>query len=79
MHLIEKVIMRTRAIIVNVRVYLYIMRTRAIIINVRVYRKGQSKMDNSYKLAARVHKTKKGKAETQHDMSWTPLYANKHK
>ena len=36
-------------------------------------------MDNSYKLAARVHKTKKGKAETQHDMSWTPLYANKHK
>jgi hypothetical protein len=30
-------IMRTRAIIINVRVYLYIMRTRAIIINVRVY------------------------------------------
>jgi hypothetical protein len=30
-------IMRTKAIIINVRVYLYIMRTRAIIINVRVY------------------------------------------
>jgi len=27
----------------------------------------------------RVHKTKTNKAKTQHNMCWTPLYANKHK
>jgi len=26
----------------------------------------------------RVHKTKKNKIETQHNMCWTPLYASKH-
>ena len=25
-----------------------------------------------------VHKTKKNKAKTQHNMCWTPLYVNKH-
>ena len=27
----------------------------------------------------RLHKTKKNKAKRQHNMCWTPLYANKHK
>ena len=27
----------------------------------------------------RVHKTKTSKTRTQHNMCWTPLYANKHK
>jgi len=27
----------------------------------------------------RVHKTKKNKRKTQHNMCWTPLCANKHK
>ena len=26
-----------------------------------------------------VHKTKKNKAKTQHNMYWIPLYQNKHK
>ena len=26
-----------------------------------------------------VNKTKKNKTKTQHNMCWTPLYANKHK
>ena len=42
--------------------------------------KGQSQMDNPEKLATyRVHKTKRNKAKTQHNICWTPLYANKHK
>jgi len=36
-------------------------------------------MDIPEKLENRVHKTKKNKTETQHNMCWTPLYANKHK
>jgi hypothetical protein len=38
-------------------------------------------MDNPEKLATlgTVHKTKKNKTKTQHNMCWTPLYANKHK
>jgi hypothetical protein len=37
-------------------------------------------MDNPEKLATykcRVHKTKTNKTKTQHNMCWTPLYANK--
>ena len=44
--------------------------------------KGQSNMDNPEKLAAykcSVHKTKKNKTKTQHNMCWTPLHVNKHK
>ena len=42
--------------------------------------KGQSQMDNPEKLATyRVHKRKANKTQTQHNMCWTPLYANKHK
>ena len=37
-------------------------------------------MDNPEKLATykcRVHKMKTNKTKTQHNMCWTPLYANK--
>jgi len=30
-------------------------------------------MDNTKKLATRVHKTKTNKTQTQHNMCWTPL------
>jgi hypothetical protein len=36
-------------------------------------------MENQEKLANKVHKAKKNKAKTQHNMCWTPLYAKKHK
>jgi len=36
-------------------------------------------MDNPEKLTYMVHKTKTNKTKTQHNMCWTPLYANKHK
>ena len=38
-------------------------------------------MDNPEKLATygTVHKMKKNETKTQHNMCWTPLYANKHK
>jgi len=37
-------------------------------------------MDNPDKQTTyRVHKTKKNKTNTQHNMCWTPLYAIKHK
>jgi hypothetical protein len=43
--------------------------------------KGQSKNSNPVKLA--THGTqdeeKQNKARTQHNMCWTPIYANKHK
>jgi hypothetical protein len=34
-------------------------------------------MDNPEKLQHRVHKRKKNKTKTQHNMCLTPLYANK--
>ena len=39
---------------------------------------GQSKKDNPDKLADRVHTPMTNKTQTQHNMRWTPLYANKH-
>ena len=39
---------------------------------------GQSKMDNSEKLATQGNKTKKNKTKTQYNMCWTPLSASKH-
>jgi len=34
-------------------------------------------MDNPEKLTkGTVHKTKKNKAKTQHNMCWTPIYTN---
>jgi hypothetical protein len=34
--------------------------------------------DNSEKLADRVHTQMTNKTQAQHNMRWTPLYANKH-
>ena len=39
---------------------------------------GQSTMDNSEKLAA-YDTQDEDKHKTQYGLSWTPLYANKHK
>jgi hypothetical protein len=36
-------------------------------------------MDNPENWQDMINKTKKNKTKTQHNMSWTPLYANKHK
>ena len=36
-------------------------------------------MDNPEKWQHRVHKTMTNKIKTQHNMHWTPQYANKHK
>ena len=41
--------------------------------------KEQSKKTIQRNWKHRVHKTKKNKTKTQHNRSWTPLYANKHK
>jgi hypothetical protein len=48
------------------------------VINIRDIPTGQSSMDNPEKLADRVHMPMKNKAQTQHNMRWTPLSANKH-
>ena len=48
-------------------------------INVRKYSKGQSKWTIQRNWQHSVHKTKINKTKTQHNMCWTPLYANKHK
>ena len=41
--------------------------------------KGKSRMDNAEKLAAQGTKGDEKQTQTQHNMSWTPLNANKHK
>ena len=41
--------------------------------------KGYTKKTIQRNWQHKVHKTKKNKTKTQHIMSWTPLYANKHK
>ena len=48
-------------------------------INVREYRRGNPKRTIQRNWQHRVHKTKINKTKTQHNMCWTPLYANKHK
>jgi hypothetical protein len=47
-------------------------------INVREY-EGAMKNGQSTETGNRVHKTKKNKTKTQHNMCWTPLCASKHK
>jgi hypothetical protein len=47
-------------------------------INVREYRKGKKK-DNPEKLATQVTQDEEKQTKTQHNICWTPLYANKHK
>ena len=54
-------------------------KTDVLYINVREYRKGNQKWTIQRNWQHRVHKTKKNKTKTQHNMCWTPLYANKHK
>ena len=41
--------------------------------------KKQSKKDNPEKLETQGTQDKENKTKTQHNRSWTPLYANKHK
>ena len=48
-------------------------------INVREYRRGNQKRTIQRNWQHRVHKTKKNKTKTHHNMCWTPLCANKHK
>ena len=48
-------------------------------INVRDYRKGNQKWAIQRNWQHRVHNMEKNKTNTQHNMCWTPLYANKHK
>ena len=45
----------------------------------REYRRGNQKLAIQRIWKHRVHKMKKNKTKTQHNMYWTPLYANKHK
>jgi hypothetical protein len=49
------------------------------IINVREYRRGNQKYPIQRNWQHMVHKTKKNKTKTQHNMRCLPLYANKHK
>jgi hypothetical protein len=48
-------------------------------INVREYRRGNQKWTIQRNGQDMVHNTKKNKAKAQHNMYWTPPYANKHK
>ena len=45
-------------------------------INVREYRRGKQKRTIERNWQHWVHKTKKNKIKTQHNMCWTPLYTN---
>jgi ferredoxin-like protein FixX len=48
-------------------------------LNVREYRRDNQKRIIQRNWQHRVHKTKKNKTKTQHNMCWTTLYTNKHK
>ena len=48
-------------------------------LNVREYRRGNQKRIIQRNWQHRIHKTKKNKTKTQHNICWTPLYTNKHK
>jgi hypothetical protein len=61
----------------NKKVFLYLIVCLSVIY-ARDILTGQSKMDNSEKLADRVHTPMTNKTQTQHNMCWTPLSANKH-
>jgi len=49
------------------------------LIKFREYWRGNQERTIQRNWQHRVHKTKKNKAKPQHNMYWTPLYANKHK
>ena len=46
-------------------------------INVREYQRGNQKRTIHRNWQHKVYKRKKNKTKTQHNMCWTPLYANK--
>jgi len=46
---------------------------------VREYGRGNQKRTTQRNWQHMVHKTKKTKTKTQHNICWTPLCANKHK
>jgi hypothetical protein len=48
-------------------------------INARDYRRGNQNWTIQRNWQHSVHKMKKNQMKTQHNMCWTPLYANKHK
>jgi len=48
-------------------------------INFKEHRRGNQKWTIQRNWKHGVHKTKKNKTKTQHNMCCTPLYANKHK
>ena len=48
-------------------------------INVREYPRGNKKRTIQRNWQHKVHKTMNNKTKTQHNMCWTPLYANKDK
>ena len=60
------------------RVKIYLHRLAKILSNVREYqRSNQIRIQQKWQHS--VHKPKKNRTKTQHNMFWTPLCANKHK
>ena len=55
------------------------IKTRKCAINARENRRGNQNWTIQKNWQHMVNKTKKNKAKTQHNIWWTPLYANKHK
>jgi hypothetical protein len=60
----------------NKKLFLYLIVCLSVIY-ARDILTGQLKMDNSEKLADRVHTPMTSKTQTQHTMCWTPLSAKK--
>jgi hypothetical protein len=61
----------------NKKLFLYLIVCLSVIYT-RDILTGESKMDNAEKLADRVHTPMTNETQTQHNMCWTPLSANKH-
>jgi hypothetical protein len=59
-------------------VFLTPLGTLTVRINVREYRRENKKWKIQINWQRRIHKTKKNKTNTQHNMFWTPLCRNKH-
>ena len=57
--------------------YIYLIYSDESIITVRKNRRGKWTIQRNWQ--HRVYKTKTNKTKTQHNICWTPLYANKHK
>ena len=61
----------------NTKLFLYLIVCLSVIY-ARDIPTGQYKIDNSEKLADRLHTPMTNKTQAQHNMCWTPLSANKH-